>query len=201
MSRWRAARAAVLAAAVLWMAGFAWFARDAERASRWPSHADGIVVLTGGALRIETALALLQAGVADQLLISGVPRGITLPALLDAAYDVTPATAPAVRQVAYWPSSVGRVALGHSAGTTRGNAIETAAWAEASDLHDIVVVTAGYHMRRALAELGMALPDARFHAYAVHPPGTGLRVLLTEYNKFLLVKAGLVPPPRASDTV
>ncbi len=196
MSHRRAALTAILAAGLLWLGGFAWFARDADRDSRWPSHADGIVVLTGGALRIETALALLQSGVADRLLISGVPRGITLPSLLGAATE-----APAVRQVAWWPPPAAHVAVGHSAGTTRGNAVETAAWAEASGLHDIVVVTAGYHMRRALAELALALPDARFHAYAVHPPGTCLRVLFTEYNKFLAVEAGLVPPPRAADTV
>lgn len=198
MSRQRAMLAALLAVAVLWLGGFAWFAHDADRPSRWPSRADGIVVLTGGALRIETAVALLQSGVADRLLISGVPRGITLPALLDAATE-TPAAS--VRQVAWWPPPATRVAVGHSAGTTRGNAVETAAWAEASGLHDIVVVTAGYHMRRALAELALALPDGRFHAYAVHPSGTGLRVLFTEYNKFLAVEAGLLPPPRAADTV
>ena len=196
MSRQRAPFTALLVAGLLWVGGFAWFARDADRSSRWPSHADGIVVLTGGALRIETALALLRSGVADRLLISGVPRGISLPSLLDAATD-----APVLRPVAWWPPTEALVAVGHSAGTTRGNAVETAAWAEESGLHDIVVVTAGYHMRRALAELALALPDARFHAYAVHPSGTCLRVLFTEYNKFLAVEAGLLPPPRAADSV
>ena len=188
--------AAAFAAATLWAGGFAWYAPDARRLSPWPDRADGIVVLTGGAQRIETALALLHAGVADRLLISGVPRGISLPSLLGAA-----AEAPAVRDVAWRKPPAAQVLVGHGAATTRGNAVETEAWAVASGLHDIVVVTAGYHMRRALAELALALPAGHFHPFAVHPRGAGLRVLLTEYDKFLLVEAGLVPPPRAADTI
>ena len=204
LTRRGGALAAGLGACVAaWLGGFGWFALDADRASHWPARADGIVVLTGGALRVETALALLQAGVADRLLISGVPRGITLPSLLDAAWQrpAPGAVIPAAREAAFWRGPTNGIAVGHGAQTTRGNASETAAWAEAGSLHDLVVVTAGYHMRRALAELAMALPAARFHAYAVHPPGAGWRVLFTEYNKLLLVEAGVVPPPAAGDTI
>ena len=203
LTRRRGVLAAGFGACVaLWLGGFGWFALDAARPARWPDRADGIVVLTGGALRVETALALLQAGVADRLLISGVPRGITLPSLLDAAWQrPSLGVAPVAREAAFWRGSVDHITLGHGAETTRGNASETAAWAQAGSLHDLVVVTAGYHMRRALAELAMALPAARFHAYAVHPPGAGWRVLFTEYNKLLLVEAGLVAPPTATDTI
>lgn len=195
--------AAILFAA--WLAGFAAFALDAGigrprgvREAPWPARADGIVALTGGALRVETALALLHAGVADRLLISGVPPGIRLPAIMESRTGARIDPRPLLRLVAdLRPTS--RITLGHGASSTIGNAAETAAWARANDLHRIVVVTAAYHMRRALAELGAALPDATFVPFPVYPPGTGLRVLLAEYDKYLLAIGGVLPRPGPTD--
>ena len=65
-------------------AGFVWFAIDARRPEPIPPRAGGIVVLTGGAGRIELGLRLLAEQRADLLLISGTGPG-ALPDLLAGA--------------------------------------------------------------------------------------------------------------------
>src|SRR5579875_3398377 len=65
-------------ACLCWAAGFAWFVRSAMQNPAVPPSADGIVALTGGADRIETALHLLLAGRARLLLVSGVSRAADL---------------------------------------------------------------------------------------------------------------------------
>ena len=73
-----AASAALLGGGVLWGVGFARFNSIARHTGAAPAPADGIVVLTGGADRIETALRLLIEGRAPYLLVSGVARGAEL---------------------------------------------------------------------------------------------------------------------------
>lgn len=170
---------------VAWLAGFAWFCRDATRPAGPVPECDGIVVLTGGTGRIDAALDLLSAGHARLMLISGVSEGLDLAALLHAADRAEDLSLDS------------RIALGHTATSTVGNAIETASWARANGLHSLIVVTAGYHMRRALAEIGTALPEVTLHPDPVRPPaltrvGPGtLRLLASEYTKWLLVAFGL----------
>ncbi len=181
---------AVLAAslsmlALAWFAGFAWFAYGAVRAAPPVPVSDGIVVLTGGAGRIEAALDLLVEGRARLMLISGVSERLELQEVVHAAGRTLP------------PALAGRISLGHSATSTVGNALETAAWARANGLRSLIVVTAGYHMRRALAEIGTALPEASLHPDPVQPralsrPRLGvLRLLAAEYVKWLAVELGL----------
>src|SRR5919107_3712573 len=95
----------------------------------------------------------------------------------------------------------GRVALGHEATSTRGNAAEIASWARAEHLRSIRVVTAGYHMPRALLELRGALPEVVVLPHPMLPAtlrdaGAAGRLrtwslLLREYLKYLAVRAGL----------
>jgi uncharacterized SAM-binding protein YcdF (DUF218 family) len=178
-------RAAVVLGAALalllgWAAGLAWFVRTADRAQPDPPHADGIVALTGGAERVETALRLLAAGRADWLLVSG--------------------------------ALVPRVQLDRRATSTRGNATQTAAWVKAKGIHSLIVVTAWYHMPRALTELRRALPDAVLYPLPVEPEGShvpGLameRLLAEEYTKYLAARLDLTallperPRPPARST-
>ena len=168
-----------------WCGGFAWFVYTATEPGPAVPQADGIVVLTGGARRIEVALDLLARDRARLMLISGVSEHLDLDQLTHAAGLTLP------------PGLAGRIALGHSATSTVGNAMETAAWARANGLRSLIVVTAGYHMRRALAEIGTALPDVPLHPDPVRPPaltrpGLGtLRLLASEYTKWLAVLIGL----------
>ena len=179
------AAALLFALALAWCVGLAWFAYGATRAAPPVPTSDGIVVLTGGAGRIEAALDLLAQKRARLMLISGVPERLELEQVARAAGRTLP------------PGLAWRVSLGHSATTTVGNALETASWARANGLHSLIVVTAGYHMRRALAEIGTALPEVSLHPDPVQPPaltqlrlGT-VRLLAAEYVKWLLVELGL----------
>lgn len=167
---------AVAALLLLWAAGFAWFLQLTARASPLPAQADGIVALTGGAGRVEAALRLLAAGRARVALVSGVGGAAEFAALAGRA-GVDPALGV-------------RVTLGRAAQTTRGNAEETAAWARANAIGSLIVVTADYHMPRALLELARTLPHVRLYAAPVRT-GASWRLRLDEYGKWLAARLGL----------
>lgn len=181
--------ATIIALAALgWTAGLVWFIADAAAPSEPPPRADGIVALTGGADRVEQAFHLLAEGRGQKLLLSGIGGGAELRELAQrAGLDPAPIAA--------------RVTLGRSAASTHGNALETASWAQENAIHSLIVVTAGYHMPRALAELGRALPEVELYPAPVTPPalrdagfatdaGT-LRLMVGEYTKWLATEIGL----------
>lgn len=185
-------------AVVAWSLGFAWFIHETTRPASAPLAADGIVALTGGADRVETGLRLLAQDRGRLLLVSGIGGGAELSELAHrAGLDPLPLAT--------------RVTLGRKATTTRGNAEETASWARENGLHSLIVVTAGYHMPRAVTELGRALPEVTLYRLPVVPPGMHtpaglhdpamLRLLAEEYSKWLLARVGLSvlgpdhPPP------
>jgi uncharacterized SAM-binding protein YcdF (DUF218 family) len=171
--------------AAAWGIGLIWFVLAAERPAPPPPVADGVVALTGGAGRVEAALRLLAENRAASLLISGTGGGVDLAVLAHRA-GVDPAPLAS------------RVTLGRSATSTRGNAQETAAWAETHHVRTLIVVTAFYHMPRALTELRRTLPDVQLYAYPVRSPDgfmpdrlVSLRLLAEEYSKYLLAAVGL----------
>jgi uncharacterized SAM-binding protein YcdF (DUF218 family) len=148
-------------------------------------HADGIVALTGGDGRVSAGLALLAEQAAPALLISGAGRGTYLG-------DFTADDSAAATRYAK------EITLGHEAATTRGNALETAAWANANHMNSLIIVTADYHMPRAIFEIRHALPRAVLYAVPVRPPAMThlfgfptLRLLAVEYSKYLIVRAGI----------
>lgn len=147
--------------------------------------ADGIVVLTGGDDRISEALALLARHEAPLLLISGVAKGTYLG-------DFTADDRAAATEYAE------DITVGHVAATTHQNGIETAVWARAHHMHSLLVVTADYHMPRALLEIHNAIPQAVLIPYPVRPPAmrsrlswSTLSLLSGEYSKYLVVRVGL----------
>jgi uncharacterized SAM-binding protein YcdF (DUF218 family) len=188
---------ALIVALLIGGAGFVWFVHLARQAGHVPAHVDGIVAFTGGADRVETALRLLAEQRGDKLLLSGIGGGAELAELASRA-GIDPAPLAA------------RVTLGRGATTTRGNAQETAAWAKANAIQSLLVVTASYHMPRALAELDRVLPGVTLFPLPVlldERPGHAivpLRLIVEEYVKYLATRIGLtavipqrdIPPQR-----
>jgi uncharacterized SAM-binding protein YcdF (DUF218 family) len=171
-----------------WAGGFVWFLRIAEQPPAVFGRADGIVVLTGGADRIEEGLRLLNGGRAGRLLISGIGGKADLAAVAHGLGFDTVALAD-------------RVKLGREAMSTHGNAMETAAWVHDNRIETLIVVTAWFHMPRAIAELQRMLPGVLLLPEPVHAqprqgrPDSGFvataRLLIEEYTKYLIALTGL----------
>lgn len=146
---------ALLAACLLgW--GFDRFMDATRRDAPAPAPAGAVIVLTGGAERVDAALRLLDRGLAPVLLVTGANRSLTL-AEFARAHGRDPA------------ALAGRVVLGRAAATTIGNAAEAAAFLRARGVDSALVVTAGYHMPRAMLELRRALPAIRLQPHPVQP--------------------------------
>jgi uncharacterized SAM-binding protein YcdF (DUF218 family) len=144
-------------------------------------RADGIVALTGGDERLDTAVALLERGVGKRLLVSGVSQETT-------------------------KETVGKMSeggarfrccadIGYAAEDTHGNAEEAAQWTRDNHFQSLVIVTGRYHMPRTLREFSAALPDVSLIAYPVDQSRIDLsgwwrhprtaQLLHREYAKYL----------------
>lgn len=172
---------------LMWGAGLFAFAARIERSTPAPEPepADAIVALTGpSTVRIAAALKLLEDGKAGRVLISGVNRKVTRAEL---------------QSVSKAPRRLFDccVDMGFSAANTIGNARETAAWASAYGFKRLIVVTADYHMPRAVLELRGALPGASIEPYPVATGeldvrswwknGASARRFVVEYCKYLVI--------------
>ena len=193
---WLVLRAAALlfvCVAVLFAGGFGWFASHVSHLATPadPEKADAIIVLTGGTSRLDAAMNLLETGKGQRLLISGVHPSATRRQL----------------QIATGGDKalfLCCVDIDHAALDTIGNAEETAKWVESHAYDTVILVTNNYHMPRSLLEMGRLLGNARLEPYPVVNSNLenggwltkpeALRVLFTEYNKYLLALArGVVP--------
>ena len=175
--------AGAVTAAFVWLCGFLWFgfALPQEPDSE-TQRTDAIVVLTGGAGRIEAGMQALQKNLAPVLFLTGVNPRVDRAEILRLAGNPPPDIAQ-------------RIQLGYRADTTRGNAAETAAWFNSRNLRSLRLVTGHYHMRRSAIEFARDLPRARIVRHPVVPPGLGPKewwtnergvlTMLREYNKFL----------------
>ncbi|MCM1323800.1 MAG: YdcF family protein [Acetobacter sp.] len=142
----------------------------------------GIVALTGGRNRIAKALELLDFGMGDRLLISGVKSGT--------GWNQIAAREDVVLKEGQL------VDLGYQATDTVGNAIEVKAWAAKYKIDKLAVVTSFYHIPRARLELAHVMPEKDIRFYAVQSPFVLRRwwssvrsflFLAAEYTKFLAV--------------
>lgn len=156
-----------------WMLGFAWFGIFLPQPLDG-RQTDAIVVLTGGAGRIDRGIALLQDGSAKRMLISGVDRSVR-PVELAVQYKT--------------PESLFSccITLGREAIDTRSNGLETARWLERRDYKTVRLITTDWHMRRAALELRQSMPDGKVTiVYDAVPSRPSLTILVREYNKYLL---------------
>jgi len=136
-----------------------------------------IIVLTGGPNRINTGLDLLENNRAKYLFISGVNTKVSVKQLLSIwREDVT--SVPCC------------IILGHIAKNTYENATEARDWIQINNIKSVRLVTAGYHMPRALLEFQSILPNTIITPHPLQAENKNLLLLINEYNKtiFTLVR-------------
>ena len=173
--------------ALMWLVGLFVFA-DRVRGytpAAEPERADAIVALTGpSAERVNAAIRLLEQDKGRRVLVSGVNR--------EASREDIRTVSRAVRRL--YDCCVD---LGFTAADTVGNARETLAWARAMRYRSLIIVTADYHMPRAMLELRGAMPDKRLTPYPVATSvmnagrwwrtSGAARLMVTEYCKYLAI--------------
>jgi uncharacterized SAM-binding protein YcdF (DUF218 family) len=163
----------ILAFALLaWILGFIWFALFLPQPAP-KDKSDAVVVLTGGANRIDRGLAILESGGAKRMLISGVDLDVK-PQELAAEYD---------RPQKLFDCCID---LGFRAVDTRSNALETARWAAKHKVKTMRLVTHDWHMRRARLELDQVLPGTVSVTNDAVSTQPSFAVLFKEYNKYWL---------------
>ena len=179
--------ALLLVLVLIWASGLMAFAARVRQSTPVadPAPADAIIVLTGASdQRIEAAARLLAAKKGARLLISGVnPQ----------------ATRADVQRLSGIPRPMYEccVDLGFLAENTIGNGIESAEWARGKHYRRLILVTADFHMPRAMIELRAAMPEAQVSAYPVATvaldarrwwmTGKGARRMILEYSKYLAI--------------
>ena len=163
---------------LLYLLGYAAFAVLLPKAGD-ARQTDAIVVLTGGAHRLERGLDLLEQKKARRMLISGVDRNVR-----------------AVELASYYGRNQALfeccVDLGREAVDTRSNAEETSRWVERHKFRTVRLVTTDWHMPRAGFELAQQVGD-KIDVYpdAIQSsPRFGQ--LFGEYNKYLLRRAAVI---------
>lgn len=134
--------------------------------------------------RIAAGVKLLERERAERMLISGVN--------CEASREDIRNVGRAVRQI--YDCCVD---LGFTAADTVGNARETAEWARSLRYRSLIVVTADYHMPRAMLELRGAMPDIQLTPYPVKTSVVdaqrwwrttgGARLMIFEYCKYLAI--------------
>lgn len=159
---------------ILYALGFALFGVTLGKpAQANVSRTDGIVVITGGAGRIEHGVDMLNAGMAKRMLVAGADPAVT--------------KADLIRRLGGKRRLVECcVDLGSESVDTRSNAEETRRWLERKGFKSVRLVTSNWHMRRARYEFRRELGDN----YQVIPDAVrtepGFTTLFGEYNKYLL---------------
>ncbi len=170
----------ILSAVVLvWVLGFLWFAVDLPQPAQ-ELETDAVIVPTGGPGRIARGLDVLDQGLAQRMLVTGVDPEVK-PGEFAAEFEVPQAQMECC------------VSLGFRAMDTRGNANETADWVKRNKVNSLRLVTTDWHMRRAAGELDRKLPEAVRVVRDAVPSQPNMWTLFLEYHKLIASRlAGVI---------
>jgi uncharacterized SAM-binding protein YcdF (DUF218 family) len=138
-----------------------------------PARSDAIIVLTGGAGRIERGIAVMRRGDAERMLVAGADPSVTRTDLIRRLQG----DARLVRCC---------VDLGSESVDTRSNAEEALRWIDRHKYRSVRLITSDWHMHRAAYEFRKQLGPRV--ALIPDPLTTQPRfmTLFGEYNKYVL---------------
>jgi len=148
---------------------------SADEVTSQPSS-DGIIVATGGQARLSAGLSLLSRNKAPMLLLTGVGEGVTKEMIADSL-----ALSSADRA---WLACC--IELDFIAADTKGNAMAAKKWVTDNKLSSVILVTAHYHMPRALLEFQNQLAETDITSYAIIPPDLAQSHWLTDWPSLRL---------------
>lgn len=170
-----------IAAIVLlgWVLGFVWFAIALPQPLAG-GKTMAVAVPTGGKGRIDRGISVVEQGLAQKMLVSGVGREVK-PHEFALEHKVSSALMACC------------VTLGFESVDTRSNAAEIAKWLEANGYKSVRLVTSDWHMRRAAYDLRMAVDEGTVVTEDAVSTQPTFDMLFLEYNKFVARRmAGLV---------
>lgn len=175
---------AILCLILFWLGGFIVFNQYIQSYKiDHTTHTDAVAVLTGGRNRITEAVDIFNAGLADQMIISGVAQNVTLKQL--EAQNHTQVT-----------TSHEKIILGNQAKNTVENAIEVRELIRRNNIRSLRLVTSFYHMPRSEQEILAQNPDIKIIAHPVYSQYVSAQwwkkprsfiLIASEYNKFIFV--------------
>jgi uncharacterized SAM-binding protein YcdF (DUF218 family) len=182
----------------LWIGGGLTFAYIALTAPQSTSKSDALIVLTGGAHRVETAFNLLIDGKAGNLLISGVYEGNTIKDLVMASALLNTDQNKILNHCC--------ITLDFNAHSTAQNATESIKWMIKNDYKSAIIVTSDYHITRSKLHFNRLKPDdINLNYYSVTEKQNIFSYhywqnIFTEYHKFMVtVLYGLLPSTQQQD--
>ena len=158
-------------ALLVWLFGFVWFAIALPQPVDG-GRTDGVIVVTGGAGRIDRGIDALRKGWAGKMLVAGVDREVR-PREFQAQYKVSGALMECC------------ITLGFESVDTRSNAQEAAQWVAGNKVRSIRLVTTDWHMRRTAFELGRMMPASITIIEDAVPSKPSFKTLFLEYHKLL----------------
>lgn len=136
---------------------------------------EGMVILTGGNLRIKSGLKIFSETKAKRLLISGIDQNVSLNHLKTNHFKG-------------YENLLGLVDLGYGAFSTHSNALETAIWAQNHHFKTIGLVTSRLHMPRSLLIFKQIMPNLEIIPFAVESTHKSIFSILKEFHKFYFTK-------------
>lgn len=138
-----------------------------------PAKTDAIIVLTGGAGRIERGIAVMKRGDAKRMLVAGADPSVT--------------RADIIRRLRGEAGLVRCcVDLGSESVDTRSNAEEALRWIDRRKYRSVRLITSDWHMHRAAYEFRKQLGSRVTLIPDALPTQPRFTTLFGEYNKYVL---------------